>query len=446
MTAVQVAVVGAGPAGLAASGEARMAGARVLLIDERAALGGRAMIVPGARGLTEGLMRDLGSAEVWRNSPAWGISGRTLAVLRSERTELVTADAVIIATGAREGLVPFPGWTLEGVLTIEAGWEAVRAGRVASGSGPVVVAGGVEAGGLAGRLSERGVTVTLVSPQRPAGVPAGVPHQPGLLVSAGGPDAVEHAVLADGTSLECRMLCVEGLRSPAVELMRLAGCPCVYQPLLGGFVPRYDRTLALHGPAAGLYVAGDASGIDTPRAAAESGRLAARCALHALGLLPDAEVRIGEARRRLVAASIPLHARAREAVMVGAVPDDVVERWDAPAETVICPCEGVTVAALAGALGDGARTPDELKRRTRCGMGTCQWGRCGLPVVRWLSGALEIPIGRLPLPRVRPPVRPVPLAALLSLDRSTAAAGTGMPREEAGAGGPAPRQDSSLAP
>jgi len=70
----QIVVVGAGPAGLAAAGEAQAAGARVLLIEERPALGGRAVMVPGARGLTEGLMRSLGTAEVWRSSPVWAIA------------------------------------------------------------------------------------------------------------------------------------------------------------------------------------------------------------------------------------------------------------------------------------------------------------------------------------------------------------------------------------
>jgi len=431
MTTVRIAIVGAGPAGLAAAGEARAAGARALLIEERPVLGGRAMIVPGARGLTEGLIHDLGSAEVWRNSSVWSIFGRTVAVLRGDRVETVTPDAVIFATGAREGIVPFPGWTLDGVLTVEAGWEAVRAGRVASGMGPVVVAGGTEAGGLATRLAERGAAVTLVSPKRPAGVSDSVPHQGGSLAATEGAGAVERVVLADGTSLACQTLCVESPRAPTTELARLAGCPCVYQPLLGGFVPRYDPTFALHGPTSGLYVAGDASGVDTPRAAAESGRLAARYVLRALGLLPDPEPKIEESRRRLAAASIPLRARAREALMVGAVPDEVVERWEGPAETIVCPCEGVTVAALRAALDEGARSPDDLKRRTRCGMGTCQWQRCAVAVMRWLSGVLDTPIGRLPLPRVRPPQRPVPLSAL-------AAAGSqaGSPPQEGRPGGP----------
>jgi len=409
---VQVAVVGGGPAGLAAAGEAHAAGARVLLIEERPALGGRAVIVPGARGLAEGLMRDLRSAEVWRGSLVWGLFGRTLAALHGGRTRIVTADAVILATGALERLVPFPGWTLDGVMTVEAGWELVRGGGITQAGGPTVVAGGVEAGTLAARLAERGAGVTLVSAERPKNLPEKVPVIPSAVSSARGDGRVEAVGLADGTEHECRILCVESPRVPLVDLARLAGAPCVYQPRLGGFVPRYDRTLALHGPTAGLYIAGDAGGVDTPRAAAESGRLAVRCALGALGLLPEADAKQEEARRQLRAASVPLTAVAREAMAIGATPDDVVERWEGPPETVFCPCESVTVGMLQAAVDDGARSADELKRRTRCGMGTCQWRRCGTGVMRWLSGTLDVPMGRLALPSVRAPVRPVPLPAI----------------------------------
>ena len=408
---VPIAIVGGGPAGLAAAGECHVAGSRALLLEERAVLGGRAVVVPGARGLAEGLMRDLRSTEVWRSSAVWGLFGRTLSVLRDGRAHAVVADAVILAIGAIEQIVPFRGWTLDGVMTLEAAWEAVRGGKIGSQSGPAVVTGGGEAGPLATRLSERGVAVTLIAEERPKGVPESIPVTRGALAEATGDGTLHGIVLADGTKHDCQMLCIESPRTPLTDLARLSGAPCLYHPRLGGFVPRYDRTLALHGPTPGLYVAGDAAGIDTARAAAESGRLAARAALHGLGLLPDGQTRIEESWRQLRTASVPLSARVRESHVIGAMPDDVVERWDGSTDTVFCPCIGVTAGALQAAVDDGAVSPDDLKRVTRCGMGSCQWRRCGAAVMRWLSGTLEMPIGRLPLPRVRPPVRPVPALA-----------------------------------
>ncbi|HEV2440789.1 MAG TPA: FAD-dependent oxidoreductase [bacterium] len=406
-------IVGAGPAGLAATGEAQAAGARVLLIEERPVLGGRAVLVPGARGLTEGLMRNLGSAEVWRSTPVWGVARRSLAVLRAQRVETVSGAAVILATGAPEVLNPFPGWTLPGVFTLEAAWDAVRAGRISADAGPAVVVARGEHAALATRLAERGVAVTLVAPDRPNGVPSGISVVPGAPAEARGAGAVEQVVLDDGAVHPCRLLCVESPRVPSVELARLAGCPCIYQPQLGGFVPRYDPTMAVHGPTPGLFVAGDAAGVDTPRAAAESGRLAARAALRLLGLLEEPDAKMADARQRLAAAAAPLRHAAREALMLGAMPDETIDAWTARPDTVVCACEGVRLEALREAAVAGAVTPDALASQTRCGLGECRWRRCGPPVLRWLSGFLETPVGRIPLPTLWPPLRPLPLAALV---------------------------------
>jgi len=406
-------IVGAGPAGLAATGEAQAAGARVLLIEERPVLGGRAVLVPGARGLTEGLMRNLGSAEVWRSTPVWGIARRSLAVLRAQRVETVAAAAVILATGAPEVLSPFPGSTLPGVLTLEAAWDAVRAGRIGADAGPAVVVARGEHAALATRLAERGIPVTLVAPDRPNGVPSSIPVVPGAPAEARGTGAVEQVVLDDGPAHPCRLFCIESPRVPAVELARLAGCPCIYQPQLGGFVPRYDPTMAVHGPTPGLFVAGDAAGVDTPRAAAESGRLAARAALRLLGLLEEPDAKMADARQRLAAAAAPLRHAAREALMLGAMPDETIDAWTARPETIVCACEGVRLEALREAAVAGAVTPDALASQTRCGLGECRWRRCGPPVLRWLSGFLETPVGRIPLPTLWPPLRPLPLAPLV---------------------------------
>jgi Pyridine nucleotide-disulphide oxidoreductase len=409
-------VVGAGPAGLAATGEAQAAGARVLLVEERPVLGGRAVLVPGARGLTEGLMRGLGGAEVWRSSPVWSIAGRSIAVLRGQRIEIATGAAVILATGATEIMSPFPGWTLPGVFTVEAAWEALRGGRIRADSGPAVVAARGELAGLAARLAERGVTVTLSAPARPNSVPPAVSFTSAVPVEARGADAVEQIVLEDGTTQPCRLLCIESPRVPALDLARLAGCPCVYQPLLGGWVPRYDPMMALHGPTAGLFIAGDAAGVDTPRAAAESGRLAARAALRFLGLLAEPETKLADARQRLEAAAHPLRHAAREALMLGVMPDETVEAWAPPPHTIICACERVPLETLREAAVAGAVTPDALAAQTRCGMGECRWRRCGVPVIRWLSGFRQVPAGRVPLPALWPPLRPLPAAALAHLD------------------------------
>src|SRR5207253_9403564 len=118
------------------------------------------------------------------------------------------------AVQRRERLVPFPGWTLDGVMTVEAGWELVRAGGGGQASGPAVVAGGPEAATLAARLAERGTGVTLISAERPKNLPEKVPVIPGAVASARGDGSVARVLLADGSEHECRMLCVESPRAP----------------------------------------------------------------------------------------------------------------------------------------------------------------------------------------------------------------------------------------
>jgi len=70
------------------------------------------------------------------------------------------------------------------------------------------------------------------------------------------------------------------------------------------------------------------------------------------------------------------------------------------------------VAARREAFEEGAATADDLARWTRCGLGECRWRRCGGTVLRWLSGVLATPVGRLAPPQLHLPIRPVPLSAL----------------------------------
>jgi len=98
------------------------------------------------------------------------------------------------------------------------------------------------------------------------------------------------------------------------------------------------------------------------------------------------------------------------------MPDEAVEAWTPRGDTIICACEGVRLDTLREAAVGGAVTPDALAAQTRCGLGECRWRRCGAPVIRWLSGFLEKPAGRVPLPALWPPLRPVPLSLLLRPD------------------------------
>ena len=84
---------------------------------------------------------------------------------------------------------------------------------------------------------------------------------------------------------------------------------------------------------------------------------------------------------------------------------------------IVCRCEELYQADIAEAIRQGARTLDEVKRLTRCGMGPCQWKGCWLAVACIMARETGIPISELAPPSIRPPVRPVRLSALLMVER-----------------------------
>src|SRR5262249_35695769 len=160
---VDCVIVGGGPAGLAAARTAARAGVAVMLVDENADLGGQYYRrLPNACGAAarshrgreaaEGErlieeVRELG-VELCLGAVAWGIfDERTVAVATAERTTLITARTLILAPGAYDRPVPFPGWTLPGVFTaggaqnLMKGYGVLPGRRVLiAGSGPLLLA------------------------------------------------------------------------------------------------------------------------------------------------------------------------------------------------------------------------------------------------------------------------------------------------------------------
>lgn len=84
-----------------------------------------------------------------------------------------------------------------------------------------------------------------------------------------------------------------------------------------------------------------------------------------------------------------------------------MDKW-----AMVCRCEEITRIEIEEAVQDGARTPDDVKRVTRCGMGHCQSKFCGRTVRAIIEEMAALPEGSVPPPRLRPPVRPVALGAL----------------------------------
>ncbi|WP_244123520.1 NAD(P)/FAD-dependent oxidoreductase [Burkholderia gladioli] len=417
----EIVVVGAGPAGLAAARAAAGAGARVAILDDNPRAGG----------------------QIWRQGPVFEPAAplvESLAALRASSVELIAGarvvaalpgrellveqasaeaggailgyDKLIVATGARELLLPFAGWTLPGVTgagglqALIKGGVPVRGERIViAGSGPLLIAALATA-------REAGANVLAVVEQASAravrGFALSLTATPSKLVQAArltrgfiGVDYLTGGVLraAHGSSrVEAATIEIEGRRR-VIECDRIA---CGY-----GLVPNLTLPLALGcelraGAVAvdarqrtsreAVFAAGESTGIGGMELARAEGALAGLAAAgvdegdrRVAALMREREVWRGFAAR--VARTFALGDAAR------ALPPD---------DTVLCRCEDVTLGAARGYAD--AR---DAKLQTRCGMGACQGrvcGAAGAALLGWQEAAIP-----------RPPFSPVRIGTLAAL-------------------------------
>ena len=332
----EIAVVGAGAAGLMAALEARRAGAQVTVVDENLSPGGQLFKQlhkffgskahrAGVRGfhIGEELLADSAGAgvDVLLDAVCWGLfEGNNLALRRGDRSELLHFQKLILATGAQENALTFPGWTLPGVMGAGAAQTLVNIHRVLPGRRVLMVGAGNVGLIVSYQLLQAGAEVVAVieglpriggygvhaSKVRRAGVPLLTRH---TVLRADGRESVESAIIAAvdekwqpvlGTEqeLEVDTICLAVGLSPMSELAWMAGCEFTYLPSMGGHVPLHDDNMET--TVSGIYVAGDIAGIEEASTAMEEGRLAGLSAAEALGYDSD-EVRHrkADARRAL---------------------------------------------------------------------------------------------------------------------------------------------------
>jgi len=325
MQTTDLAVVGAGPAGLAAAIAAASAGVRVLLIDENARPGGQLFKqihkffgskdhYAGTRGIDIGtrLLSDVEAlgVEVMLDSVVWGIfADHTLGVIRDRRNVRVQAGSICLATGASENALAFPGWTLPGVMGAGAIQTLINVERVLPGKRVLMVGSGNVGLIVSYQLLQAGAQVVAVVEALPRvggyGVHAGKLRRNGVPIltsttirEARGKDRVEKAttVVLDerwrqvpGTEREydVDVICLALGLTPLSELAWMAGCQFAYIPQLGGHVPIHDEDMQTTVP--GIYVAGDLAGIEEASTAMEEGKLAGIAVAQALGHLSAAE-------------------------------------------------------------------------------------------------------------------------------------------------------------
>jgi len=318
---VDVLVVGAGPAGLAAGIEVAKRGGRVCVVDRNLKPGGQLIKQihkffgsrehhAGVRGVDIAVelleeARALGVTlrlgwEVFAIRPGHAVdivqavADDTTGSAGNAPTESFDARSVVLAAGAEENALPFEGWTLAGVMGAGAAQTLINVWRVRPGKRVLMVGAGNVGLIVSYQLLQAGVTVAAIIEAAPriggygvhaakirrAGVPILTSH---TILRAEGVECVEGAVVAqvDGTwcpiegterRFEVDVICVAVGLHPNTRLASLAGCRLVFSPALGGWVPLHNAVLETTVP--GIYVAGDAAGIEEASTALEEGRLA----------------------------------------------------------------------------------------------------------------------------------------------------------------------------
>ena len=328
-----VAIVGAGPAGLSAAIELGTLGVDTLVLDEKPEAGGQLFKqihrffgserhFAGMRGFDIG-RHFLARCNELRipillECPVWGLyPGPIIGAVHKDATLLVHAKQVILATGAAENALAFPGWTLPGVMGAGAAQTLVNYHRVRPGRRAVVVGAGNVGLIVAYQLLQAGIEVAAIVESAPhlggylvhgaklrrQGIPIHTGH---TILEATGESRVQACTLArldeqgkpipdSARRLAADMICLAVGLSPAVELCAAIGLPMTWIPELGGQVP-------LHGPRlrtipGGPLIAGDLSGVEEASTAMEEGRQAAVSAAAALGVLSAKQA---EARSRTI--------------------------------------------------------------------------------------------------------------------------------------------------
>ncbi len=458
MKQFEAVVVGAGPAGMAAALALSEHGVNTAVVDEAEAPGGQVYRrVPPAfketsarrmtyrqrtgRRLIRAFLLPSEKLTHFTESSVWGTFGPyRLDVLHNHQTHTLAYRKLIICEGANERFVPFPGWTLPGVMSIGAMQKLLHHQRLIAGkrillagTGPLLIAAAAEltqtGASMVGVLEaaklldstpllsemfrQKGLLEESIAHLIPLLKTRKLFQQRSCIVEAHGKDQVEAATICqlddDWRPIRASMKIVKtdvvgigfGFK-PGARLSRLCGCAHRFDSKKGGFGPILDAYQATD--QADIYVAGDGAGIGGATMAEIQGAVAGLHAAHSLGRIPN---------NRFAALVQPL-LRAQKRVAQYAEkleqiyrPRDAIYQTVTP-ETIICRCEGVTAGEIWEQMDKGRLDLTSLKP-SRLGMGPCQ-GRGCESIAAELLRLHGVDAHMIKPMRLRPPLIPIPIS------------------------------------
>ena len=467
MSAIHVAVVGAGPAGVSAALAARDAGARVTLIDEHPIdssmmgldipyfFGQRMTPTVRDQGLmlqrvidaNPGIARaQEAGVDVLPGVYVWGsfrerensrhVSKSVLGLGNDRETWMLEYDRLVLATGARDLSLSFPGRDLVGVVGAQGMCSLIEKYQAFSGSRVAVLGSGDLALTTASLALDHGIEVAAIvepGPEiRSPGVLAddlkqgGVPFYTACkVVEAQGQREVEFLIIdsrSETLAIPCDTVCLAFGLVPSVELPYLTGCDLRFDAHLGGYVPAFDANMQTS--IEGVFVAGDVCGIvDVNGSGADfSVRQGAHAGRSTAGMT---EGGVDSLAPRPGLGSRPAieYWQAWHSSLSSGNTDEVnvclceeVSRSDllavSPPRYLGWPSRRMGNRGLATLFEEAPVNLDRLKRLTRAGMGYCQGRRCREEVALISAQAAGADLTDVPIATYRTPARPLPLRSM----------------------------------
>ncbi len=466
----EVAIVGAGPAGLSAAVAASEVGCQVTIVDAYARPGGQYYKqMPGefhprrpgtlyhdfaqaqqlfARIHDHPRVQVLSGTTVW-TAQAASTNGSpvTLYLNTGAGSVELRAEKVILAPGAYDRVLPFPGWDLPGVMTMGAAQTLVKSQRVLPGQRVVLSGSGPFLLPVAAGLAQAGARVVGVyeatTPQqwsrhtlkvwnqwdklweggdyirqmRKQGVPL---HFGRAVIQASGDERVQRVTVArlsadwqpivgSEEQIEVDAACIGYGFLPSLELSYLLGCAHRYDPIQTTFVVQHDADM--QSSHAGVFVAGEITGIGGSAVAMPQGALAGLAVARQLGHLSK-----NAAQEKMAPYHKALRHRQAFAVLLQRL-FQLRPGWLSwmTAETLVCRCEEVPFQQIEAAIKDDhAHDVKAVKAMTRCGMGLCQGRVCGhavTTITAKLTGQNAEHLGTM---TQRPIARPITLSSILN--------------------------------
>ncbi len=466
MREVELIIIGGGPAGISAATEAVRQGASVALIDENEHLGGKVFAPTGntikgsaadeiEKSIGSRILKDFGrirdKISVFLNTEVWGFVDQKRVLLYSQAgsgkpVKRIKTKKLIICVGAFEKAIPFPGWTLPGVFSV-GGLNTLVKKKILpgerfllAGAGPLqlvlanhLINAGARLSAIVNASSLRDLTASafhILASVDSLKLRSGfdylrnikrhhIPiYRSHIISRIYGADEVEKAqiVAVDrswnpirGTEKQINVDTIAygfGL-IPRTELTRLCGCNHIFDEHLGYW--RVERNDRMETTVPGVFTAGDGLTIKGYSAAIEEGRVAAI----------EACTQLGRMNTRQAAGLLrPSLRKLRRFNRWGQIMDSL----SAPRpgifnilsdDTIVCRCEEVSVRDVISAVADGARDVNDIKRRTRLGMGHCQGRICGQVIneLMWKFSGIR---KEREIFTVRVPASPVPFECLAS--------------------------------